>query len=59
LEQAKVAANEEAKKTKELLVKELAALSALRAEILLKENLDSERQEKLIEECLRKMEGLS
>jgi len=59
LEQAKVAADEEAKKTKELLVKELAALSALRAEILLKENLDSERQEKLIEECLRKMEGLS
>jgi F-type H+-transporting ATPase subunit b len=58
-EQAKVAANEEVKKTREKLGKELAALSSSKAEILLKENLDSDQQRRLVEEFVRRLEDIS
>jgi ATP synthase F0 subunit b len=58
VEQAKIAAEEEAKKTREMLGRELAALSAAKAEILLRENLGPEHQERFIEEFLRKLEDI-
>jgi F-type H+-transporting ATPase subunit b len=59
IEQAKVAAAEEMKKTRGILGKELAALSAAKAEALLKEKIDSERQKRLVDEFLRELEELS
>ncbi|MCX5886800.1 MAG: ATP synthase F0 subunit B, partial [Proteobacteria bacterium] len=59
LEQARVAAAEEVKRTKAMLGKELAAISASKAEALLREKMTPEHHKKLIEELLRKMEDLS
>jgi len=59
IEQAKVAAAEEIKKTRGMLGKELAALSAAKAEALLKEKISPQDQKRLTEEFVRKVEELS
>jgi len=59
VEQSRVAAAEEMKNTRAMLGKELAALSAAKAEVLLREKMDAGHQKGLIEEFIRKMEELS
>jgi F-type H+-transporting ATPase subunit b len=59
LEQARVAAAEEVKRIRAMLGKELAAISASKAEALLREKMTPEHHKRLVEEFLRKMEDLS
>ena len=59
LEQARIAAAEEVKRTRETLGKELAAISTSKAEALLREKMTPEHHKKLVEEFLHKMEDLS
>ena len=59
LEQARVTAAEEVKRTRAMLGKELAAISASKAEALLREKMAPEHHKKLIEEFLHKLEDLS
>ena len=59
LEQAQVRANEEIKKARQALGRELAAISCARAEELFRENLNEDLHKKLIEEGLRGMEDFS
>ena len=59
LEQARVAVAEEVKRTRAMLGKELAAISASKAEALLREKMAPEHHKKLIEEFLHKLEDLS